>query len=65
MSPVTHIGIPDDALLFDVAKSAAGQRLHVLSDGRRTVLSPVLLNGWTEIHVRVRTPTRAVLTPAS
>lgn len=59
MSPVTRIGIPDDALLIDVAQSAAGQRLHILSNGQRTVLSPVVLAGWTEIHVRVTSPTRA------
>ena len=65
MSPITRIGIPDDALLIDVAKSAAGQRLHILSNGRRTVLSPVVLAGWTEIHVRVTSPTRAALAAAS
>lgn len=65
MSPVTRIGIPDDALLIDVAQSAAGQRLHILSNGQRTVLSPVVLAGWTEIHVRVTIPTRATLAAAS
>lgn len=61
MSPITHIGIPDDALLADVAESAAGQHLRILSNGHRTVLSPVVLNGWTEIRVRVQSPTRAAL----
>lgn len=61
MSPITHIGIPDDALLADVAESAAGQHLRILSNGHRTVLSPVVLNGWTEIRVRVQSPTRASL----
>ena len=65
MSPVARIGIPDDALLFEVAESAAGARLHVLSNGRRVVLSPVILDGWTEIRVRVKTPTRAALVPAA
>lgn len=63
MSPITHIGIPDDALLADVAQSAAGQHLHIISNGQRTVLSPVVLKGWTEIHVRVTSPTRAALVP--
>jgi hypothetical protein len=53
--------VPDDALLVTVAESAAGQHLHILSNGRRTVLSPVLLDGWTEIHVRIKTPTRGVM----
>lgn len=61
MSPITQIGIPDDALLADVAASAAGQHLHILCNGHRTVLSPVILNGWTEIRVRVQSPTRAAL----
>lgn len=56
MSPITHIGIPDDALLADVAASAAGQHLRILTNGHRTVLSPVVLNGWTEIRVRVTNP---------
>ncbi len=61
MSPITHIGIPDDALLADVAESAAGQHLRILTNGHRTVLSPIALNGWTEIRVRVQSPTRASL----
>ena len=61
MSPITHIGIPDDALLADVAASAAGQHLRILTNGHRTVLSPVVLNGWTEIRVRVKSATRAAL----
>ena len=63
MSPITHIGIPDDTLLADVAESAAGQHLRILTNGHRTVLSPVMLNGWTEIRVRVHSPTRAALIP--
>lgn len=45
MSPITHIGIPDDALLADVAESAAGKHLHILSNGQRTVLSLIVLDG--------------------
>ena len=56
-------GIPDDALLSDVAESAAGKHLHILSNGHRTVLSPIVLAGWTEIHVRVKSATRAALVP--
>jgi len=63
MKSITHIGIPDDALLCDVAESAAGQHLHILSNGRRTVLSPIVLNGWTEVHVRIKSSTRAALVP--
>jgi len=55
--------IPDDALLFDVAESAAGQHLHVLTNGRRTVLSPVVLDGWTKVRIGIKSPTRATLTP--
>ena len=43
--------IPDDALLADVVESAACQHLHILSNGRRTVLSPVVLDGWTKVRV--------------
>ena len=65
MRTITQIGIPDEALLADVAQSAAGQHLHIISNGQRTVLSPVVLKGWTEIHVRVTSRTRAALVPQS
>lgn len=53
--------IPDDALLFDVAASAAGQHLFVITNGLRTVLSPTVPKGWTKLVVKVRTPNRATI----
>lgn len=63
MNTPARIGIPDDALLFDVAESAAGQHLHVLTNGRRTVLSPVVLDGWTKVRIGIKSPTRAAMIP--
>ena len=51
MTSITTL-VPDDAELFAVAQSAAGRHLHLLSNGRRAVLSPVLLKGWTRVDVR-------------
>ena len=52
--------VPDDACLFDVAQSAAGSHLHLLSNGRRAVLSPVLLKGWTRVDVRSKAAGQAI-----
>lgn len=38
--------IPDDALLFDVAQQAIAQHLHLISNGERYALSPVIPAGW-------------------
>lgn len=48
---ITATIVPDDACLFDVAQSAAGRHLHIISNGRRAVLSPVVPKGWTRIDV--------------
>jgi hypothetical protein len=53
--------IPDEALLCDVAKQATAQHLHIISNGQRTALSPIIPDGWYRIAVKVRTPYRAQL----
>ena len=59
MTSITTL-VPDDAELFAVAQSAAGRHLHLLSNGRRAVLSPVLLKGWTRIDVRSKAAGQAI-----
>lgn len=38
--------VPDDALLFDVAQQAIAQHLHLISNGERYALSPIVPSGW-------------------
>lgn len=57
--------IPDEALLFDVAKLAANQHLHIISNGQRTVLSPIIPDGWNRLVVKIKTPTLAHLEAVS
>lgn len=61
MSPITYI-VPDEATLLDVAEQAGAEHLHIISNGERTVLSSTIPPGWHRLIVKVRTPSRAVLT---
>lgn len=47
-----HI-IPDDALFADVIESAIQAGMHIISNGSRIVISPVVPKGWTKIGVKV------------
>lgn len=55
MSPVATI-IPDDAAVFDIAEEAVSQGLHLISNGRRFVISPEVPTGWHELIVKIKTP---------
>ena len=59
MTRITTL-VPDDAELFTLAQSPAGSHLHLLSNGRRAVLSPVLLKGWTRVDVRSKAAGQAI-----
>jgi hypothetical protein len=43
--------VPDDALLFDIAQQACAEHLHLISNGTRFALSPVIPAGWHEVPV--------------
>lgn len=62
--PITYL-IPDEALLCDVAELATTQHLHIISNGQRTVLSPVIPAGWHRLIVKIRTPHQARLEAAA
>ena len=64
MSAITHI-VPDEATLLEVATQASAEHLHIISNGKRTALSPVVPEGWHRLAVTIRTPTRATLRAAS
>jgi hypothetical protein len=60
MSHITYI-VPDEATLLEVSEQAEANHLHIISNGRRTVLSPTIPAGWHRLIVMVRTPTHARL----
>jgi hypothetical protein len=43
--------VPDDALLFDVARRACAAHVHLISNGTRFALSPVIPSGWHAVPV--------------
>ena len=43
--------VPDDALLFDVAQQAQAKHLHLISNGIRFALSPIIPTGWHAMPV--------------
>lgn len=49
--------IPDDALLFDVARQAQAQRLHLVTNGDRFALTPIVPTGWEHVPVAFKEPT--------
>lgn len=61
MNAVAAVVVPDDALLIDIAAQANAQHLHVISNGKRCVLSPTIPDGWTPVIVKIKTPTLAQL----
>ncbi len=50
MKNVTTL-VPDDAELYAIAKQACAEHLHLISNGNRFALSPVVPAGWHEVPV--------------
>lgn len=46
--------VPDEAELLQAAQLAHAQHLHLITDGKRTVLSPIKLPGYREVIVKVK-----------
>ncbi len=55
MSDITIL-ISDDAMLFDVAQQAIASHLHLITNGQRYALSPVVPHGWEAMHVGFKEP---------
>ncbi|MBS1143390.1 MAG: hypothetical protein H6R14_796 [Proteobacteria bacterium] len=53
--------IHDSALLEEVAVAAAKRGWHIISNGKRAVISPIIPAGWTKIAVKVKTARSATL----
>lgn len=50
MPIIAHI-VPDNALLFDVARQAIAEHLTLISNGERFALAPVVPDGWHAVPV--------------
>lgn len=46
--------VPDEALLHEVAEAALKAGMHIISNGHRTVVSPIIPPGFTKIIIRTR-----------
>lgn len=51
---ITVIRFPDEAELLEVAGQACAAHLHLITDGRRTIMSPYIFPGWHKLAVRVK-----------
>ena len=47
----TVVYVPDSVELAAIAQSAVAHNLLLLTNGTRTVLSPVPIDGWTRLRV--------------
>jgi hypothetical protein len=59
MSQQTTMIVPRESNVIDFARIATAQGLHLLTDGKKTILSPIRLPGWFRIGVRIKKPAKA------
>lgn len=38
--------VPDEAQVLEIARMAQAQHLHLITNGQRSVLSPIVPDGW-------------------
>ncbi len=58
---ITALIFSEDALLDEVAQAAKARGMHIISNGQRTVVSPIVPAGWTKIAGKGKSPTSAQL----
>ena len=49
-----QIIIPSDAQVIAAANQANAQHLHLITDGERTLLSPIVMPGWHKLAVKIK-----------
>lgn len=59
---VAAVIIPSDTEVVEAARLAAAAHLHLITDGRRTCLSPIVPPGWFRLAVHLR-PSAPEATP--
>jgi len=48
------VTIPDEQTVLEASILASAAHLHLVTDGRRTLLSPIVPKGWIKISVSAR-----------
>ncbi len=56
MSASLSVIIPDNATVMEAAQLAVASHLHLITDGTRVVLSPIVMPGWHRMAVKVKSP---------
>jgi hypothetical protein len=56
MAPVFRI-VPANTPVIEAARLAADSQLHLITNGRRTLLAPYVPRGWTRLAVHVKKET--------
>lgn len=51
---IAAVIVPSDTEVAEAARLAEASHLHLITDGRRTVLSPVVPPGWLRVGVNVK-----------
>ena len=55
------LNITEEALFDDLLQQARERGMHLISDGKRTLISPIVPPGFIKIAVKIKTPTHARL----
>lgn len=54
---------PEDALLDEFAQAAKARGMHLISDGHKVVVSPIVPPGFFKVAVKVKCDRSATLEP--
>lgn len=49
-----HTIIPNNTRVIDIARQARAQGQHFITDGKNTLISPVVYPGWFKIGVTIK-----------
>lgn len=52
---------PEDTLVDDVARAAQAAGMHIISDGKKVVVSPIVPPGFFKLAVKIKTDSHAQL----
>ena len=51
---ITPLTLPDDALLSECLDAANRHSMHLITDGRRVLVSPVVPAGYTQLKITAK-----------
>ncbi|MBL8518217.1 MAG: hypothetical protein JNM76_14745 [Betaproteobacteria bacterium] len=63
--PLANIRIPSETELLDAANQAEAAHLHLITNGRETLLSPHVLPGWIKVVTKIKPGTPAEVRAAA